>query len=93
MNMVTTQKLIVELNCLKDIVGDFLSHQFNRLDIFQEKGTAPKSKHSDFKNDMSVHMDPLEDINGKNSECSSQVVEIVDAVKVSLLSPSTYDLN
>lgn len=78
------QKLCDELNCLKAIVGDFLTHQFNRVDmnITRERHAPQKSSMYDSKEDV-ITFRSMEHIEDRTSECSSTALEIVESVKVS----------
>jgi hypothetical protein len=75
------QRLCDELNCLKAIVGDFLTHQFNRVDVTRDRNAAEKRSSYDSKEDA-MSFRTMEHIEDRTSECSSIALELVDSVKV-----------
>ena len=81
--MVVMQKLITELNCLKEVIADFLSHQYDGLDLLHVRAAAPKCGYDDSNTEStSCTLNSLDNRNGNTSDYSSQIAEVIVKVKV-----------
>jgi hypothetical protein len=68
---------------LKEIVSEFLSHQFADLDHNRDLSLAETPRVKGFgKDSTSIQDNPLKHISTNYSECSSHSAEIVDSFKV-----------
>ncbi|CAE7841333.1 unnamed protein product, partial [Symbiodinium microadriaticum] len=73
-------KLIIELNCLKEIVGEFLTHQLNQVDILNDHSDTHRNLDKEKEDFFFLHKTGSKD-DRHDSDWSSQPLEIVDAVK------------
>lgn len=77
------EDLCTELNCLKEIVGDFLTHQFNTVNILGDSSTGINTRDVDTRHNEHINVDTSIEgsPHGKYSDCSVHGIEFVESIK------------